>query len=96
MKNCLENPNGFDYDGHTSKTEGGRTCQRWDSQEPHPHNYHDMVDQENYCRNVDNDSERPWCFTTDEDKNWEYCDVPFCGKFDMLVFKSHHTKPHVK
>ncbi|CAG0887793.1 unnamed protein product [Darwinula stevensoni] len=24
---------------------------------------------------------RPWCFVTDVDTNWEYCDIPFCHDF---------------
>ena len=44
----------------------------------------------NYCRNPDN-VKRPWCYTTDRRKRWEYCSVPKCdditragtlGKFD--------------
>ena len=33
---------------------------------------------ENYCRNPDNEPGGPWCYTTDPDKRWEYCDVPVC------------------
>ena len=33
---------------------------------------------ENYCRNPGKESEGPWCYTTDKNKRWEYCDVPFC------------------
>ena len=34
----------------------------------------------------------PWCFTTDEDKNWEYCDVPFCGKLDTVNLVTFREK----
>ena len=30
--------------------------------------------------------EGPWCYTTDPDKRWEYCDVKLCprdGKYDL-------------
>lgn len=42
----------------------------------------------NYCRNPGDEIwSMPWCFTTDMDTRWEYCDVsvcpwykqPFCG-----------------
>lgn len=33
----------------------------------------------NYCRNPDGEP-RPWCFTTDPNKRWEFCDIPRCGK----------------
>lgn len=32
----------------------------------------------NYCRNPDNER-RPWCYTTDPDTRWEYCNVTRCG-----------------
>ncbi|ERE86382.1 plasminogen [Cricetulus griseus] len=31
----------------------------------------------NYCRNPDGEP-RPWCFTKDPNKRWEYCDIPRC------------------
>ena len=34
---------------------------------------------ENYCRNPDNESNGPWCYTTDPDKRWEFCDVKLCS-----------------
>ena len=36
------------------------------------------------CRNPDGDS-GPWCYTTDPDKRWEYCDVPVC-EYNSLAF----------
>ena len=27
----------------------------------------------NYCRNPDNEPEGAWCYTTDPDVRWEYC-----------------------
>lgn len=32
----------------------------------------------NYCRNPDN-QRKPWCYTTDSETRWEYCQVPTCG-----------------
>lgn len=32
---------------------------------------------ENYCRNPDGDSS-PWCFTTDPNTIWEYCNLKRC------------------
>ena len=32
----------------------------------------------NYCRNPKNSKQRPWCYTTNRTKRWEYCDVPKC------------------
>ncbi|KAA0721810.1 Apolipoprotein(a) [Triplophysa tibetana] len=72
--------NGEDYRGNVSITESGYTCQRWDSQTPHHHNYVLSILQnlrENYCRNPGGDP-RPWCYTTDPSKRWEYCSIPRC------------------
>ena len=30
--------------------------------------------------------DRPWCFTTDPNIAWEYCDIPFCGKYCKICF----------
>ncbi|CAG0903001.1 unnamed protein product [Darwinula stevensoni] len=32
----------------------------------------------NYCRNPGPHRKRPWCFISDVDIKWEYCDIPFC------------------
>ncbi|XP_056873094.1 plasminogen isoform X1 [Takifugu flavidus] len=73
---------GEDYRGKASTTEKGYTCQRWDSQQPHNHGYDPSVLSEkylegNYCRNPDGDP-RPWCFTTNPAKRWDFCDIPRC------------------
>merc|ERR1719401_2249105 len=32
----------------------------------------------NYCRNPNGAKDKPWCFTVDSQKPWEYCEVPKC------------------
>jgi len=76
-----------DYRGDIAVTKSGRTCQRWDSQTPFAHRttrtkFPDANLIENYCRNP-NPNGKPggaWCYTTDPNKRWEYCDVPRCGQ----------------
>ncbi len=67
-------------------TRTGNTCQRWDAQWPHEHDVtSDMLpdgtlyEAGNYCRSPGFDSGGPWCYVTDPDITWEYCDVPMCS-----------------
>lgn len=87
-EDCKKTIKGLDYRGKISTTPSGRTCQRWDSQSPHKHSgYADNLPggasaHENYCRNPkDHWETKPWCYTTDPRRRWEYCDIPFCGKY---------------
>jgi len=70
-KNCFPN-----YTGTKSITRSGRTCQGWDTNIPHRTKFRPNPENNNFCRNPDNDPRGPWCYTTDPNKRWEYCDVP--------------------
>jgi hypothetical protein len=74
--------NGSSYHGNISVTASGIPCQSWTEQCPHRHSmnntYPELNNAENYCRNPQNSGQRPWCFTTDRNKRWEYCDIPKC------------------
>ena len=63
---------GSDYTGDVSLTASGKTCQRWDRQHPHPHDRPEWP--HNKCRNPDNAPHGAWCYTTDSQSRWEYCD----------------------
>uniref|UniRef100_A0A8C8GR58 Plasmin n=1 Tax=Oncorhynchus tshawytscha TaxID=74940 RepID=A0A8C8GR58_ONCTS len=74
---------GMDYRGTKSKTNSGKTCQRWASKYPHnmTPSTHPKADLEsNFCRNPDGDSKGPWCYTTDPDTRWETCNVQNCSE----------------
>lgn len=79
MTNPLPNK-GINYRGTLNKTKSGRTCQNWTSQSPHKHNNTPQkkpnkgLGNHNYCRNPDGES-TIWCYTTDKNKRWEYCDA---------------------
>ncbi|XP_035682665.1 plasminogen-like [Branchiostoma floridae] len=79
-KHCMFG-NGATYRGTVSMTSANQTCQRWDSQTPHPHDQtvrHPLAGlDENYCRNPDGEP-RPWCYTTDPAIRWQYCSLPQC------------------
>jgi len=79
----LSGAGGADYRGCQNTTRSGYTCQRWDSQSPHSHSrtrayYPNAGLDANYCRNPDGEP-TVWCYTTSENKRWEYCDVSQAG-----------------
>merc|ERR1712136_144666 len=66
------------YRGCQTQTRSGYECQKWGSQNPHSHKYTpeaypDSGLVKNYCRNPSG-SDTIWCYTTDPNKRWEYCD----------------------
>ncbi len=62
------------YQGRKSVTRSGLRCQRWDSQQPHAHEYLDAGSHNN-CRNP-NGMSGPWCITTNRAKPWDLCFNP--------------------
>ncbi|CAC5376663.1 PLG [Mytilus coruscus] len=75
---CLLSALGKEYIGTQSVTKDGKTCQRWDSNSPHSHSYHAYDNDDNYCRNTLGDEPMPWCYTTDPDDRWDFCEIPYC------------------
>ena len=79
---------GTSYLGEVNRTKTGKLCQRWDSQTPHPHNltkntfFPDLTikDASSFCRNPAGLRDNLWCYTSNSSVEWEYCDVPLCGK----------------
>ncbi|XP_053387238.1 plasminogen-like, partial [Mercenaria mercenaria] len=94
---CYEVGFGRLYQGFQNRTVSGITCQRWDSDEPHnrwniqantfPDNT--IEDAENYCRDP-HDAGRPWCYTTDPNDRWDYCDIPQCS--NKNCYKEGYSK----
>ncbi|XP_075066999.1 muscle, skeletal receptor tyrosine-protein kinase isoform X1 [Mixophyes fleayi] len=77
-KTCYKG-NGRDYRGNVNITSSGIPCQKWSQQVPHLHRItHEQSNAENYCRNPGGEYERPWCYTTDPNVRWEYCNIPIC------------------
>ncbi|CAH1777807.1 unnamed protein product, partial [Owenia fusiformis] len=37
-----------------------------------------LYDTMNYCRNPDGDNGGPWCYTSDPNIRWEYCELEMC------------------
>ena len=74
------------YFGKLSVTANGRQCQAWSAKYPHDHNFDkdslfpadgSVSTAMNYCRDPNNEG-RIWCFTTDPDVIWEYCNFLPC------------------
>ena len=91
IKDCQIPTRSFLYEGVVSRTVSGRVCQRWDTQQPHAHDYDTFADGSitqaaNHCRNPD--PQWPygiWCLTEDPTKRWEACDVPYCGELNLTI-----------
>ena len=92
---CRHTTAGTEYRGHIATTASGKVCQRWDTTTPHPHPYvnadfpedgNSITSANNYCRNPKKAQAAPWCFVNDAaaSPTWEYCNVPFCGKYILL------------
>uniref|UniRef100_A0A3Q3AQ89 Kringle domain-containing protein n=1 Tax=Kryptolebias marmoratus TaxID=37003 RepID=A0A3Q3AQ89_KRYMA len=75
------NCSGEDYRGHHNITLSGHTCQRAEKRKKtikkKQKTQHSL--EENYCRNP-NGNPRPWCYTSNSSKRWDYCSIPRCGK----------------
>ena len=79
---CLTSSRGGEYKGRVNVTRTGRKCQAWSEQTPHKHTgYKALVNDSNYCRNLypKSNDYHPWCYTTDPNRRWEFCDIPACG-----------------
>lgn len=92
FEECLTEPKGQNYEGTKSVTKSGIKCQAWSVKTPHSHSFSKRLsNQVNYCRNPDGEP-KPWCYTTDKTKRWEFCDIPECGK---CFHKISNTKKRV-
>lgn len=69
--------NGDGYVGLMARSASGRTCKNWRDEGSESMATKGMGNH-NYCRNPSGGKERPWCFTLDPAKEWEYCEVPEC------------------
>ena len=47
----------------------------------------------NYCRNPDSEDGGVWCYTTDPDVKWEYCDVPGLSLSIHNLLKFTYVQP---
>ena len=91
---CLpDDEQGLNYQGTISRTEQGYICQAWDSNFPNEPSDHVRAKipagtSHNYCRNYDEDA-RPWCYVTNAEKKWDYCDIQTCARQQALEFSAN-------
>lgn len=70
------------YAGKISKTANNKNCIAWNKVNRATKAWYGTrypAVTHNYCRNVDNDSNGPWCYTNANGKEWGYCDIPQCA-----------------
>ena len=83
--------NSSSWTAKISRTISGRPCQAWKSDYPHEHTFHDDImfpdgnesAASNFCRDPDGKG-APWCFTTDNDVPWQFCDAPPCAGTSVI------------
>nr|XP_058964160.1 plasminogen-like [Pocillopora verrucosa]XP_058964161.1 plasminogen-like [Pocillopora verrucosa] len=84
---------GFGYHGNVNVTRSGRMCQSWKSQCPQRHWRipKDVVkskNDSNLCHNPDSSApDGPWCYTTDPNVRWEYCNISRCPPRDYRLLR---------
>ena len=102
-RTCWDRIDSSNYAGTISWTEGGEQCQNWDSNYPHSHTNkkdrlfpHDgsVKNAKNYCRDPDK-AGKPWCYTTDPNVRWQFCDVPICKYREGKIWR-YTTDPYVR
>lgn len=74
---CGSPPLKSNYRGTINSTISGQPCQSWPS-ETHVDYPISGLGNHNYCRNPNNQPGGAWCYTTNVDIPWEYCEVPDC------------------
>merc|ERR1712166_433882 len=85
------------YRGCQTKTVSGNTCQKWMVQRyPGQHtrtpgNYPGKgLGDHNNCRNPDDEPNGIWCYTTNPNKRWEYCDPVHHTHAEYLAHLAAH------
>jgi len=68
---------GEDYIGLRSASMSGRKCDNWIDQGKYGATVKG-IGNHNYCRNPEGSKDKPWCFTVDPSKEWDYCEIPTC------------------
>ncbi|XP_048870610.1 hepatocyte growth factor-like isoform X2 [Brienomyrus brachyistius] len=89
VKQCITGT-GLNYRGTISVTKTKIKCQAWASTMPHDHNFLPARNKkedlrENHCRNPDNETTGPWCFTTNPQIRHQSCAIPQCSEVECVT-----------
>ncbi|XP_013791966.1 inactive tyrosine-protein kinase transmembrane receptor ROR1-like [Limulus polyphemus] len=77
---------GDDYRGTLSYSVSGHKCQHWSHQIfYHTSDHPELTGGHNYCRNPGRTESQPWCFIADPQVRKEMCEIPQCGKQQVLL-----------
>ncbi|CAG5079386.1 Oidioi.mRNA.OKI2018_I69.PAR.g9241.t1.cds [Oikopleura dioica] len=80
-KDCYDKERPWDYTGDIDFTVTGEKCMDWRKGTTHrPKHYPTQSGSSNFCRNPDSDPNGPWCYTTDPNVVYAYCNVPTCDE----------------
>ena len=71
---CRSTIKGAEYNGMIAQDKYGRTCRAWSETEYS----NDIRADSNYCRNMGNDHDGPWCYTWDHGWYESNCNIPYC------------------
>ncbi|XP_052264611.1 inactive tyrosine-protein kinase transmembrane receptor ROR1-like isoform X2 [Dreissena polymorpha] len=74
--------NGAAYKGQASKTKSGKQCKNWNYNPEFPIQkpmFSDLLGDHNLCRNPNGTMSGPWCYTDNNYRYKELCDVPVCA-----------------
>ena len=73
---------------HCSVTVSGRSCQYWSLTSPHKPRHRPKQTNHNRCSNPSNDPNGEWCYTTDANIRWEYCNCTRPEELNELINKN--------
>ena len=88
---CLDISHQSGIQSKCDRTQSGRTCQRWDRNQPHVPNIQPIVNAHNFCSKPYGDNQH-WCYTTDPNVRWEYCH-PKCEVMTTTTTTTTVTTP---
>ena len=94
---CKTTRRGASYTGNQSYSLSGEKCLSWESFKINGNITPISAYGHNYCRNQNNNSHGPWCYT-ENDSNGEICPIPLCkaNEHDNLLYIENIGKSFIK